>query len=80
MQNRFPTDEQSLRNQVNLTRQMVLLALGADHPFYRQIDAAWRSENPDQMKNALADFDQLPDHEKNYAMGLDHQGELTGAD
>lgn len=80
MQHRFLTDDQSLRNHVNITRQMVLLTLGAGHPFYQIIDAAWRSENLDRMKNALVDFDRLPEHEKNYAMGLDHLGELTGTD
>jgi hypothetical protein len=76
-----PAGSENLRSQLEILRQMVLLALGANHPTYRSIDQAFLSGNKDRMQRAIEDFEQLPDEDKNYALGLDHmQDDLTGTD
>jgi hypothetical protein len=74
-------DEESLRTRVDILRQMLLLALGASHPCYRDIDDAWLSGNLDRMREALDSFENLPEEEKVYVLGLGHgMDEITGSD
>jgi hypothetical protein len=76
-----PAGGESLRSQLEILRQMVLLALGTNHPTFQSIDQACLSGNKARMEQALRDFDRLPDDDRNYALGIDHvQDELTGTD
>jgi hypothetical protein len=74
-------ERQRLRARLDGMRQMLLLAVGTGHRVYRTMDAAYLSGNIERMRLALEEFDRLPEEEKQYALGLDHnQDELTGTD
>lgn len=74
------TDYKDLTQQVDVMRQMVLLALGTNHRIYQNLDAAWRSGNQTRMQRALEELDNLPEADKRYISGMDHVDELTGTD
>jgi hypothetical protein len=74
-------NEESLLARVDILRQMLLLALGASHPCYRDIDNAWLSGNLDRMREAVNSFENLPEEEKVYVLGMGHgTDEITGSD
>lgn len=82
MQQASPVEEtDALKAQLDIMRQMLLLALGANHPYYQKVVRALQTSDPERMREAIAAFESLPEYEKLYALGLDHsQDELTGTD
>ena len=70
-------DRQSLVRELDILRQMVLLARGSDDPLYVGMDEALQEHDPEKIDEMIRAYDDLPEQEKNLAMGLDPDEDIA---
>ena len=63
-------EQQALALELDILRQLVVLAMGPSDPLYILMNDALRSLSVQKMRRALARFDEMDESERNIVLGI----------
>ena len=72
------TETEALTQELDILRNVLLLARGPADALFNRVDSALRTTNIHQMREAKESFDRLPENDKNWILGVTSDDEAYG--
>lgn len=72
------TESEALTQELDILRNVLLLARGPADALFNRVDEALRSTSIHKMREAKESFDRLPENDKNWILGVTNDDEVTG--